>query len=299
MKIKILYEDKDIVVVDKPSGIAVHPDGKTKEKTISDWFVKKYPKAKNVGEPIKISKTSKEVQNFSSCALPRVRGGTLGDKNFELLSRPGIVHRLDKETSGVLILVKNQKAYEFLKNQFKNREIKKVYNAVVLGSVKNDRGVIKKSIGRSGNDFRKRLAGRGARGELREAVTEYTVLKRFQDECTQNFSSCAQLPAQKGEQSGTLRDKNFVHTHPFTYLEVRPKTGRTHQIRVHMKFINHPVVNDSLYNPNQPHPKGFERLGLHAKSIEFNLPAGRQGDLKGKTLKVESPLPKEFQKVLK
>ncbi|PIZ87525.1 RluA family pseudouridine synthase, partial [Candidatus Nomurabacteria bacterium CG_4_10_14_0_2_um_filter_30_12] len=149
MKIKILYEDKDILAIDKPSGISVHPDGRTKEITISDWFVKNYPKAKNVGESIFVD--GKEIK------------------------RPGIVHRLDKETSGVLLLVKNQKAYEFLKNQFKSREIKKVYNAVVLGSMKDDRGTIRKSIGRSGNDFRKRLAGRGARGELREAVTEYTV----------------------------------------------------------------------------------------------------------------------------
>jgi len=237
MKIKILYEDKDILAIDKPSGISVHPDGRTKEITISDWFVKNYPKAKNVGESIFVD--GKEIK------------------------RPGIVHRLDKETSGVLLLVKNQKAYEFLKNQFKSREIKKVYNAVVLGSMKDDRGTIRKSLGRSGNDFRKRLAGRGARGELREAVTEYTVLKRFENKKI-NFS----------------------------YLEVRPKTGRTHQIRVHMKFINYPVINDSLYNPNQPHPKDFERLGLHAKSIEFK-------DLKGKIVKVESSLPKEFEKMLK
>lgn len=236
MKIKILYEDKDILAIDKPSGISVHPDGRSKEKTISDWFVKNYPKAKNVGESIFVG--GKEIK------------------------KPGIVHRLDKETSGVLLLVKNQKAYEFLKSQFKNREIKKVYNAVVLGSMKDVRGTIRKSIGRSGNDFRKRLAGRGARGELREAITEYTVLKKFED-------------------------KNIK----FSYLEVRPKTGRTHQIRVHMKFINHPVINDSLYNPNQPHPKDFERLGLHAKSIEFR-------DLKGKIVKVESSLPKEFESII-
>lgn len=237
MKIKILYEDKDILVIDKPSGISVHPDGRSKEKTITDWFVKKYPKAKNVGESILVD--DKEIK------------------------KSGIVHRLDKETSGVLILAKNQKAYEFLKDQFKNREIRKFYNTIVSGFMKDERGIIKKSIGRSPNDFRKRLAGRGARGDLREAITEYSVVKRFEDK------------------------KN-----KFTYLEVRPKTGRTHQIRVHMKFINHPVVHDSLYNPNKPCPKGIERLALHAKSIEFK-------DLKGNILKIESPLPKEFQSILK
>ena len=124
------------------------------------------------------------------------------------------------------------------------------------------------------NDFRKKLAGRGARGKLREAITRYTVLKRFTSPKPSHY---------KGE--GVK----------FTYLEVRPKTGRTHQIRVHMKFINHPVLCDSLYNPGGPYPKGIKRLALHAKSIEFNLPA-QAGDLKGKTIKIESSLPKEFKK---
>ncbi len=253
MRIKILYEDKDILAIDKPSGISVHSDGRTKEKTIADWVLKKYPKTKNVGEPIytKVSSSSEDE-----------------GKTF-VIYRPGIVHRLDKDTSGVLIIVKNKKAFAYFKKQFMDREIKKVYNAIVLGWAKNDHDTIRKPIGRSPSDFRKKLAGRGARGELREAVTEYSVLKRFED---------------RGNR--------------FTYLEVRPKTGRTHQIRVHMKFINHPVSGDPLYNPGKPHPKGLDRLALHAKSIEFNLPA-QTGDLKGKTIKVESPLPPEFKKVLK
>lgn len=238
MRIKVLYEDPNILAIDKPAGISVHEDGRTKGKTITDWVLKNYPKMKNVGEP-------------------------MGD-----IIRPGVVHRLDRDTSGVLLLAKNQKAYEFLKNQFQNREIKKIYNVVVEGFVKNDHDVINKPIGRSPKDFRRRLAGRGAKGELKEAITEYIVLKRFVD-------------------------KNIK----FTYLEVRPKTGRTHQIRVHMKFINHPVACDPLYNAEGNCPKGFKRLALHAKSIEFNLPAGRQGDLKGKTVKVESPLPKEFKNI--
>lgn len=262
MKIKILYEDSNILAIDKPSSISVHSDGRTREKTISDWFLKIYPKAKNVGESIFVG--GKEIK------------------------KPGIVHRLDKETSGVLLLAKNQKSYEFLKSQFKNREIKKTYHAIVSGFVKNDHDTINKPIGRSPKDFRRHLAGRGVRGELREAITEYKVLKRFQDSCARNFSSCTQHPL-RGE---TLGDKNFVHTHPFTYLEIHPKTGRTHQIRVHMKFINHPIVCDSLYNPEGSCPKSLKRLALHAKSIEFK-------NLKGKTIKIESPLPKEFEKVVK
>ncbi len=238
MKIKILYEDKDILVIDKPSGISVHPDGRSKARTITDWVLENYPKLKRVGEPM----------------------------NFEgnEIDRPGIVHRLDKDTSGVLVLAKNKKAYEFLKKQFQDREIKKTYLTIVSGWVKNERGTIDNPIGRSPSDFRRRLAGRGARGELRPAITLYKVLKRFEDE-----------------------NKN-----KFTYLEISPKTGRTHQIRVHMKYLNHPVACDSLYNPTGVCPMGLKRLALHAKSIEFK-------DLKGKTIKVESPLTKDIEKVIK
>jgi 23S rRNA pseudouridine1911/1915/1917 synthase len=246
MKIKILYEDKDILVIDKPSGISVHSDGKTKEKTITDWVLNNYPKIKGIGESV-----------------------TFNEKKID---RPGIVHRLDKDTSGVLVIVKTKKAFAYFKKQFMDREIKKTYHAIVSGWVKNDHGTINKPIGRSPSDFRRHLAGRGVRGKLREAITEYRVLKRFEDS-----------------------------SNKFTYLEIHPKTGRTHQIRVHMKFINHPVAGDTLYNPNGPLPtlprnsgeeKGGGRMFLHAKSIEFK-------DLKGKTIKIEAPLPKEFGKMLK
>lgn len=244
MKIKILYEDSNILVIDKPSGISVHGDGKTKEKTLTDWVLKNYPKMKNVGEPMGI------------------------------VLRPGIVHRLDRDTSGVLVLAKNQKSYESLKTQFsapalelktksgladKQDRVKKTYVAIVEGHFKNERGVINKPIGRSPVDFRRHLAGRGARGELRPAITEYKVIKNL------------------GK---------------FSYLEIKPKTGRTHQIRVHMKYLNHPIVCDSLYNPNGSCPKEISRLALHAKSIEFQ-------DLKGKVIKVESILPLQFKKVIK
>jgi 23S rRNA pseudouridine1911/1915/1917 synthase len=246
MKIKIFYEDSNILAIDKPSGILVHPDLKNEDKTILDLFIKKYPKVE-------------------------------------------VVHRLDRDTSGVMLLAKNAKAHEFLKKQFMDRSIKKTYHAIVSGFVKNEHATINKPIGRSPKDFRRHLAGRGVRGELREAITEYRVLKRLEIKPVdiQNFSSCA-LPRVRG---GTLRDKNFKYPQALTYLEIHPKTGRTHQIRVHMKFINHPVVCDSLYNLEGACPDGLNRLALHAKSIEFK-------DLKGKIIKVESPLPKEFEKIL-
>lgn len=213
MKIKTLYEDSDILAIDKPAGILV------------DEISKKFPKYI-------------------------------------------LAHRLDRETSGVMLLAKNEKAHEFLKKQFSDRTVKKVYNAVVTGNVKEDHGTVNKPIGRSPKDFRRWLAGRGARGELREAVTQYKVLKRF-------------------EKGG---DK-------FTYLEIRPKTGRTHQIRVHMKYINHPVAGDSLYNPKE---KKWPRMMLHAHSIEFSALGGSaSGGKNNNRIKVESPLPKEFARILK
>src|SRR5512141_3034559 len=111
MKIKILYEDGNILAIDKPSGISVHGDGRTKEKTIADWVSKNYPKMKNVGE-------SEIYEN---------------KKIKTEIKKPGIVHRLDRDTSGVLLLAKNAKTYEFLKNQFQNREIRKIYVAIVSG----------------------------------------------------------------------------------------------------------------------------------------------------------------------
>lgn len=255
MKISVLYEDKNILVINKPAGISVHPvveqahygagpDDKNKEKTIADWFVKKYPKSKNVGE------------------------------STEGVLRPGIVHRLDKETSGVLLLAKNQKTFLFLKNQFQNHKIEKIYHTFVYGSVNDPkasllnkkRGVINAPIGRSPNDIRMWTAGRGARQPVREAITEYKVLNRFH--------------------LGGKVAKDF------SFLEVYPKTGRTHQIRVHLRYINYPVVSDSLYASGKKKALGFKRTALHAYSVSFLLPDGIK-----KT--IIAPYPEDFQKVVK
>ena len=276
-RIKVLYEDFNILAIDKPSGVAVHGDGRSKSKTIADWVLENYPKMKNVGED--------EIYENKKVKTE--------------IKKPGIAHRLDKDTSGVLLLAKNQKAYKFLKSKFSapaallktkselidNRDrINKTYIAIVNGWVKNDHGLINKPIGRSPKDFRRYSASRGARGEMREAITEYKVLKRFLLPLRgrlggSELKSTSSQPPSKGEGE------------KFTYLEIKPKTGRTHQIRVHLKFLNHPVVCDSLYNPGVSCPKGISRLALHAKSIEFK-------NLKGKIIKIESPLPLEFKRTI-
>jgi len=258
MKISILFEDKNILVLDKPAGISVHPDGKKEEYTISTWILEMYPKLKNVGEPMKIEYKGKIIK----------------------IPRPGIVHRLDKETSGVLLVAKNQKTFLFLKEQFQNHKIKKNYKAFVYGYVSDPKaslatgkkGVINVPIGRSQKDIHTYTAGRGAREPFRDAVTEYVVLNKFTDT------------------EDAIKKKESEHQ--YSYIEAYPKTGRTHQIRVHMRYINHPVVSDPLYRGAKEKGLDMKRLALHANFITFSL---SNGEVKT----VESPLPADFKKVIK
>jgi len=261
MKINILFEDKNLLVIDKPAGIAVHADARTlDEETIADFVIAHDKSISKVGEPMTVEYAGKQVD----------------------IKRPGIVHRLDKETSGVLIIAKNQKTFLSLKEQFQNHTIQKVYRAFVYGYVSDPkaslltgkRGVINVPLGRSPKDIRMWTAGRGARAPLREATTEYVVLKRFSD--IENNDS----------------EEKVGIEHQFSYIEAYPKTGRTHQIRVHMRYINHPVVSDPLYRGAKDYSLGMKRLALHAFSVTFRLPSGEI-----KT--VESPLPTDFKKVIK
>jgi 23S rRNA pseudouridine1911/1915/1917 synthase len=237
MEVSILFENDDFLVINKPAGLMVHSDGKREEKTIADWIIEKYPKLKGVGEPV-----------------------TFDEKEID---RPGIVHRLDEETSGVLIVVKTKEAFAYFKKQFMNREIKKEYHAFVWGYFKEPSGVIEVPIGRNKNDFRRWHAGRGTRGELRDAVTHWEVVKQFMDEDCQDFS----------------------------FVQLYPKTGRTHQLRVHMKYLQRPLVSDHLYAPTKPEALGFSRVALHARKISFF-------DQKGQKIEVEAPYPADFQRAV-
>jgi 23S rRNA pseudouridine1911/1915/1917 synthase len=247
-KVEILYEDKDVLVINKPVGLVVHGDGKTKEKTLVDWLLKKYPEIKNVGDPSELNEEARIKNPDSKFKIPN-----------SIIPRPGIVHRLDRETSGVLIVAKNQKSFLALKQQFHDHTISKTYFAFVFGTPRQDRGVIDFPIGRNPKDFRQWSASRIARGELRPAVTKFVIRKTG-----------------KG----------------FSYVEVWPKTGRTHQIRVHFKAINHPIVGDMLYGDKKEKALGFGRLALHASSIEFTLPSGKQ-------MRIEAPFPDDFKNALK
>ncbi|MDE2173512.1 MAG: RNA pseudouridine synthase [Patescibacteria group bacterium] len=166
----------------------------------------------------------------------------------------GYVHRLDRDTSGVLLFAKNASAYEFLRKAFRDREIQKTYVAFVYGVPKEKRGVIDFDIGRSRKNFRLRSAQPKAKGRLREARTLYEVLGEAEE--------CAML-------------------------KVNPETGRTHQIRVHLKAIHHPVVGDALYAPNHPAALGISRLGLHAYALDIPLPGGTHAI-------ITAPIPKDL-----
>lgn len=232
-EIPILYESDNYLVINKPSGISVHKGVNERGETIADWFVAKYPEATGVGTPL-----------------------IIGDLEID---RSGIVHRLDKNTSGALILAKNQQSYVRLKKQFKRKEVQKTYHALVSGNIKEDRGIITKPIARDKSDFRKRTVSNNFRGVQREAETIFKVLKR-----------------------GILDGKKV------TFIEVYPKTGRTHQIRVHLASISKPVFNDLLYGGRV---ENFEvRMMLHAFKVSF------LDD--GKKIEAIANYPKDFSNTL-
>lgn len=236
----IIFENNDVVVINKPDGLMVHENGHSQEPTVAQWLLVHAPKAKGVGE------------------------SQLSQKGEEL-ERSGIVHRLDKETSGVMVLAKNQASFEYLKKQFHDRLVKKEYYTFVYGTMREKWGTIDRPIGRSAKDFRLRSAQHGARGMLRPSVTMWECVK-------------------------TGKYKN----EPFSYMKLKPETGRTHQIRVHLQAIGRSIVGDMLYaKPEMAKSNnlGFNRLALHAHSLEVEVPEiGIQSFI--------APLPASFEEAL-
>jgi len=229
-EIQIVYEDADLLVINKPAGLVVHADGKTQEVTVVDWLLAHYPDMSTVGEPIQL-------------------------KDGTVIPRPGIVHRIDRDTSGALLIAKTSESFLYLKDLFKQRAVRKVYRAFIVGGMREPRGIISRPINRSKTDFRKWSTVTG-RGFWRDAVTHYRTL---------------------------LSAKGIA------YLEIRPQTGRTHQIRVHVSSLGHPIVHDNLYGQPGGEALGFDRLALHAYSLEFTSPSGTE-------IMVTAPLPADFIK---
>ncbi|MFH0890623.1 MAG: RNA pseudouridine synthase [Candidatus Liptonbacteria bacterium] len=219
----IIYQDENIVAANKPAGLLVHGlSGKDMGPTLAEWVVRKYPETKEVGD---------DPQN-----------------------RPGVVHRLDKETSGIIILARNQKYFSYLKSLFQNHKMEKKYLAWVYGVPKDKKIRINIPIGiRSGSVHRSVHSGKMSK----EAVTDYSV------------KECKEYNGRK-----------------ICLVEVFPKTGRTHQIRVHLASIGHPVVGDAIYGGKM----GRDDSGgmrLHAYSLEFEIQPGRK-------ILLEAEPPKSF-----
>lgn len=237
-KLDIIAETDDYLIINKPCGLIIHPvkpplapvcagrhPCKRGEATLADILIEKYPDIKNVGE------------------YPE---------------RPGIVHRLDKDVSGVMAIAKTQDMFLYLKNQFQERTIKKEYIALVYGNISQPDGIINFPIARSEKDGVK-MAARPLSQGGREAITEFTVLKNLAK---------------------------------WTLLSVQIKTGRMHQIRVHLNAYGHPVVGDNTYKPKKLKPtlKFGNRLMLHSWKLGFT-------DLDGGWKEFEAPLPEEFTRI--
>lgn len=213
-----IYQDENIIVVSKPAGMPVHEAKHSDDRTLCDWLLTHFPEIKDVGDP---------------------------RANENIPYRPGIVHRLDKWTSGVMVVARTQESFLKLKELFKSHEVEKTYLAIVCGRLKEQRGVIDLPIGRIVSAPTK-MGTPSNRGKLRlvkEAVTEYRVLE--------------------GSDSLSL-------------LEVRPKTGRMHQIRVHLASLGHPIAGDIVYGGKRVCRHELGRWALHAATLSFALEPGKR-----------------------
>ncbi|MCL2096590.1 MAG: RluA family pseudouridine synthase [Oscillospiraceae bacterium] len=235
LNLDVLYEDGDIIVINKRQGMTVHPSsGQSYEDTLVNAL------------------------------LYRCKG-SLSGINGEI--RPGIVHRLDRDTSGVMIAAKSDRAHICLAEQIKARAFTRIYCAVAFGNIKDDAGTINLPLGRSRKDFRKIAVYKTAvpENKIREAVTHFEVLGRY------NYKN-----------------------NSYTYIKLRLETGRTHQIRAHLSHLGHPVIGDKVYGTENTN-KNFAFLNgqcLHSKSIEFTHP------VTGEKIYKEADLPGYFKKAL-
>jgi len=228
ISVEVIFENENFLAVNKPTGLIVHPISMKDKNTLANWLVAKYPKIKNVH-----------------------------DESTGAEFRPGIVQRLDKETSGVMVIAKNQKTFEELKNIFQNRKAQKKYLALVYGKLKNNKGLIDKPIAKAKSNKKQVIANENREG-AKEAVTEYKVVKEFKD---------------------------------YSLVEARPRTGRMHQVRLHLFSIGHPVVGDKKYKAtrNKRQATSMRHL-LHAKNLKF--------ELFGDKYELEAPIPKDFEDFL-
>lgn len=245
----IIYEDTDLLVVNKPAGMIVNrSDTTSHEQTLQEW-VEKYLHLPSNPYSKKIS-----------------QDGEYPSVEEVFYERSGIVHRLDKETSGIILIAKNSQSFQELQRQFKERFVHKIYLALAHGKIVPEEGEITVPVGRL--EYNRMRFGVVAGG--RESLTVYKVLKKYE-----------------------LHMKNARES--LSLVELYPKTGRTHQIRVHLKHINHPIFGDELYAGRKTARNDralLPRVFLHASGISFSHP------VTGKTMKFYAPLTDELQQLL-
>ena len=245
MDIAIVYEDDYLMVLNKPAGLVVESGLSVKEKTLTDYL----------------------QQDFGIT-----------------IARGGLVHRLDKDTSGTILVAKTELALESLQGQFKNREVKKEYIALVHGTI-DELGVVKGNIGRNpGNREKFTVLEEG-----KEAVTEYVPLKQW------TMDNAQLTNIFEGFNKIQMRKLSTIHYNLFTLLKCLPKTGRTHQIRVHLKHINSPIVSDEKYVGRKMYrldKKWCPRLFLHAEKLAFHHPKS------GEWMEFKTQLPEDLEKAL-
>ncbi len=246
-KIEIIYEDPDFLVINKPAGLIVHKAASNKDKTLADYLLEAYPEIKEVGDDP---------------------------------SRPGIVHRLDKDASGLMVVARNKQSFSMLKKQFKNRTVNKEYKALIHGKIIKDYGEIRFPITRAksghrmaalpvtSNQNKKKISNRDqgnikAKSKAREALTIFTA------------------------------EKKWPH---LSLMSVNIKTGRTHQIRAHFAAYGHPLLGDDLYGTAKTKLKnkktGLDRIFLVAQKLSFK-------DMNGDKKEFKIDLPEKLQKFLK
>lgn len=254
---KIVFEDEWILVVNKPAGLVVNRSQTNREDTLQD-----------------------ELSDYLDL------GSSLG-----IGDRAGIVHRLDRETSGLLVVAKKQKAFDDLQAQFKAREVKKEYIALVHGLIKDESGTVESKIARVGK-FGKFGVVEHRSVEGREAKTDFTVTHSY----TINDENFNNLADSRGEISKHRKRYLDANARDYSLLQVFPKTGRTHQIRVHLKYIGHPLVSDLIYGPGKLIKFDLQwcpRLFLHASSLEFSHPKA------GKRMTFIADLPQDLKYALR
>lgn len=244
MNIPIIFEDNEIVVLDKPSGVVCNRAETVKVETLQDWFEEKYKILSARVKPSQDVKDDQDIQGLNPCKT---------DEQY-FYERSGLVHRLDRETSGVMVMAKTVAAFVSLLKQFKEHSVAKEYLALTHGYWEANEGEISLPIGRRRDD-RKKF---GVREDGRESVTGYEVITEYA-----NWEFPKELK---------VDDRGYVG---FSLVKFRPKTGRTHQIRVHAKQMGHPVVGDFDYagrKRNREDRKWCSRVMLQAESIEFEHP---------------------------